>query len=47
MKPGSVGLALAALAIFAGVFYLYGGQSVILDLRLTSAQQSIQRFVSE
>ncbi len=25
MKRRSVGLALAALAIFAGVFYLYGG----------------------
>jgi hypothetical protein len=25
MKRGSVGLALTALAIFAGVFYFYGG----------------------
>ncbi len=26
MKSRSIGLALSALAIFAGLFYLYGGQ---------------------
>jgi hypothetical protein len=50
MKRRSVGLGLAALAIFAGLFYLYGGhqtpsgQSPLADLNTTSLNELKNEF---
>ena len=50
MKRGSVGLALAALAIFAGLFYLYGGhqtpggQAPLADLNVATLSELRNEF---
>src|SRR5258708_29193210 len=52
MKRGSVGLALAALAIFVGLFYLYGGhqtptdQPPLADLNATNLSEINNEFIS-
>jgi hypothetical protein len=50
MKRTSVGLALAALAIFAGLFYLYGGhqtprgQAPLADLNTANLSELKNEF---
>jgi len=50
MKRRSVGLVLAAVAIFAGLFYLYGGhqtptgQAPLADLNTTSLNELKNEF---
>jgi len=50
MKRGSVALALAALAIFAGLFYLYGGhqtpggQAPLADLNVATLSELRNEF---
>lgn len=50
MKRGSVGLALAAVAIFAGLFYLYGGhqtptgQAPLADLNAATLSEFKNEF---
>ena len=50
MKRRSIGLGLAALAIFAGLFYLYGGhqtpsdQSALADLNATNLTELKNAF---
>ena len=50
MKRSSVGLALAALAIFAGLFYLYGGhqtptgQAPLADLSAANLSELKNEF---
>ncbi|HYL09842.1 MAG TPA: hypothetical protein VEU31_03810 [Candidatus Acidoferrales bacterium] len=50
MKRRSVGLALAALAIFAGLLYLYGGhqtpsgQAPLADLHAANAGELMNEF---
>jgi hypothetical protein len=50
MKRSSIGLALAALAIFAGLFYLYGGhqtpagQTPLADLNAANLSELKNEF---